>query len=39
MSEHFQPKEFASKDGKPSPYPLVVQQGSMTFWKASGEIR
>ena len=27
MSEHFQPKEFASKDGKPSPYPLVVQQG------------
>ena len=27
MSEHFQPKEFASKDGQPSPYPLVVQQG------------
>ena len=27
MSEHFQPKEFASKDGRPSPYPLVVQEG------------
>lgn len=27
MSEHFQPKEFASKDGRKSPYPLVVQQG------------
>ena len=27
MSEHFQPKEFESRDGRPSPYPLVVQQG------------
>lgn len=27
MSTHFQPQEFASKDGKPSPYPLVVQEG------------
>ena len=24
MSEHFQPKEFESRDGKPSPWPEVV---------------
>lgn len=24
MSEHFKPKEFASKDGRPSPWPEVV---------------
>lgn len=27
MSEHFQSREFESKDGRKSPYPLVVQQG------------
>lgn len=26
MSLHFQPQEFASKDGKPSPYPDVVRE-------------
>ena len=25
MSKHFRPEEFASRDGKPSPYPEVVQ--------------
>ena len=24
MSEHFKPSEFESKDGKPSPWPDVV---------------
>lgn len=27
MSEHFKPKEFESKDGKPSPWPEVVDPG------------
>ena len=27
MSEHFKPSEFESKDGKPSPWPDVVDPG------------
>ena len=38
MSEHFKPSEFESKDGKPSPWPEVVDRAFILYWRKSGLI-